>query len=201
MRLIPNSLLYQIQKLFVLDKNHTVFENLEVIRNKIMSSSTNLIFYKNAFSKTKFMTKIMELFEIPIVYVDFDLLLSGYFESDSNSKPSNMKIIRPNTENLKNLLSDVLTQISSQRTVLILDSLNGLYSFLDDENPGRFVNGLIMLLHSNAKFSQSILFITCLAQKKDDNWVLPTGRHILESENINRFEINENNTKIKIKIA
>tara|TARA_B110000014_G_C20102480_1_gene579017 strand:- start:56 stop:655 length:600 start_codon:yes stop_codon:yes gene_type:complete len=199
--LIPNSLLYQIQKLFVLDKNHTVFENLEVIRNKIMSSSTNLIFYKNAFSKTKFMTKIMELFEIPIVYVDFDLLLSGYFESDSNSKPSNMEIIRPNTENLKNLLSDVLTQISSQRTVLILDSLNGLYSFLDDENPGRFVNGLIMLLHSNAKFSQSILFITCLAQKKDDNWVLPTGRHILESENINRFEINENNTKIKIKIA
>ena len=201
MRLIPNSLLYQIQKLFVLDKNHTVFENLEVIRNKIMSSSTNLIFYKNAFSKTKFMTKIMELFEIPIVYVDFDLLLSGYFESDSNSKPSNMEIIRPNTENLKNLLSDVLTQISSQKTVLILDSLNGLYSFLDDENPGRFVNGLIMLLHSNAKFSQSILFITCLAQKKDDNWVLPTGRHILESENINRFEINENNTKIKIKIA
>ena len=185
----------------MLDKNHTVFENLEVVRNKTMSSSTNLIFYKDAFSKTKFMTKIMELFEIPIVYVDFDLLLSGYFESDSNNKPSNMEIIRPDRENLKNLLSDVLTQISSQKTVLILDSLNGLYSSLDDENPGRFVNSLIMLLHSNAKFSQSILFITCLAQKKDDNWVLPTGRHILESENINRFEINENNTKIKIKIA
>ena len=60
------------------------------------------------------------------------------------------------------------------------------------------MNSLIMLLHANAKFSQSILFITCLAQKKDDNWVLPTGRHILEFENISRFEINEDDSKIKI---
>ena len=55
-----------------MENNHTVFENLEVIKNKITSSSTNLIFYKNAFSKTKFMNKIMELSEVPLTYLDFD---------------------------------------------------------------------------------------------------------------------------------
>ena len=56
-----------------------------------------------------------------------------------------------------------------------------------------------MLLSANAKFAQSILFVTCLVTKKDDDWILPTGRHILEFENINRFEIIENDEKIKIK--
>jgi len=181
-----------------MEKNYPVFENLEVAKNKITPSSTNLIFYKDAFSKTKFMNKIMDLFEPPVIYLDFDLLFSGYFESDNIIKPSNIEIIQPDSKNLKGLLPGILTKISSQKTILILDSLNGLYSFFDDHSAGRFVNSLIMLLHANLKFSQSILFITCLAKKKDDSLVLPTGGNILEFENINRFEIKETDSKIQI---
>ena len=182
-----------------MEKNHTLFENFETAKNKMLSCSTNLIFYNDAFSKTKFMSKIMESFEDPIIYLDFDLLFSGYLESGHITKPSNMEIIKPDSENLKDLLPNVLTKVSSQKTILIIDSLNGLYNFIDDDNPARFVNSLIMLLTTNAKFAKSILFVTCLGQKKDDDWILPTGRHILEFENVNRFEINENDAKIKIK--
>jgi hypothetical protein len=143
----------------------------------------------------------MNVFENPIIYVDFDLLLSGYFECEYITKPSNIEIIKPNSKNLKDILPNILTKVSYQETILILDSLNGLYSFLDDDNPDRFTNSLIMLLSSNLKFSKSILFVTCLAQKKEDTWVLPNGRHILESENINRFDITEKNTKIDIKLV
>ena len=182
-----------------MEKNHTLFENFETAKNKMLPCSTNLIFYIDAFSKTKFMSKIMESFEDPIIYLDFDLLFSGYLESGHIEKPPNMEIIKPDKENLKELLPSVLTKISSRKTTLIVDSLNGLYSFLDDNNPSRLVNSLIMLLTTNVKFSKSILFVTCLGQKKDDDWILPTGRHILEFENVNRFEINENDAKIKIK--
>tara|TARA_B100000929_G_C15417425_1_gene390178 strand:- start:113 stop:667 length:555 start_codon:yes stop_codon:yes gene_type:complete len=182
-----------------MEKNHTLFENFETAKNKMIPCSTNLIFYNDAFLKTKFMSKIMESFEDPITYLDFDLLLSGYFESNYIAKPPNMEIIKPDKENLKELLSNILTKVSSQKTTLIVDSLNGLYSFLDDENPARFVNSLIMLMATNVKFSKSILFVTCLGQKKDEAWFLPTGRHILEFENVNRFEINEDAVKIEIK--
>ena len=182
-----------------MEKNPTLFENFDTAKNKMMSCSTNLIFYNDAFSKTKFMSKIIESFEDPIIYLDFDLLFSGYLESNYIAKPSTMEIIKPDKENLKELLPSVLTKISSRKTTLIVDSLNGLYSFSDDENPARFVNSLIMLLTTNAKFAKSILFVTCLGQKKDEDWVLSTGRHILEFENVNRFEINENDAKIKIK--
>ena len=92
-----------------------------------------------------------------------------------------------------------LTKISSRKTTLIVDSLNGLYNFIDDDNPARFVNSLIMLLTTNAKFSKSILFVTCLGQKKDGDWMSSMGRHILEFENVNRFEINEIDAKSEIK--
>ena len=182
-----------------MEKNHILFENFETAKNKMLPCSTNLIFYNDAFSKTKFMSKIIESFEDHIIYLDFDLLFSGYLESGHIEKPPNMEIIKPDSKNLKDLLPSVLTKISSQKTILIVDSLNVLYSFIDNDNQARFVNSLIMLLTTNAKFSESILFVTCLGQKKDDDWILPTGRHILEFENVNRFEINENDAKIKIK--
>ena len=182
-----------------MEKNHTLFENFETAKNKMLPCSTNLIFYNDAFSKTKFMSKIIESFEDHIIYLDFDLLFSGYLESGHIEKPPNMEIIKPDKENLKELLPSVLTKISSRKTTLIVDSLNGLYNFIDDDNPVRVANSLIMLLTTNAKFAKSILFVTCLGQKKDENWILPTGRHILEFENVNRFEINENDAKIKIK--
>ena len=182
-----------------MEKNHILFENFETAKNKMLPCSTNLIFYNDAFSKTKFMSKIIESFEDPIIYLDFDLLFSGYLESEYIEKPPNMEIIKPDSKNLKDLLPNILTKISLQKTILIVDSLNVLYSFIDNDNQARFVNSLIMLLTTNAKFSKSILFVTCLGQKKDDDWISPMGRHILEFENVNRFEINENDAKIKIK--
>ena len=182
-----------------MDSNHKPFDNFEIIQTS--RSSTNLIFYNNAFSKIKFITKIMESHDLPILYLDFDLLFSGFFEAEYITRLPNIQVITPESETLKVLLPNILTKISSEKTIVILDSLNGLYSFLDGDNLGRFVNSLIMLFAANLKFSQSILFVTCMAQKKENVWVLPTGRHILESENINRFEIKETDSKIKVNVA
>ena len=180
-----------------MEENHTL-ENFDTVKNKMISSTTNVIFYNDPFSKTRFLNKIMDSFEDQITYLDFDLLYSGYVESGYITKTSNTKIIKLDSKNLQDSLPSILSKISSEKTILILDSLNGLYNFSDDENPARFVNSLVMLMATNAKFSKSILFVTCLGQKKDGIWTLPSGRHILEFENINRFEINENDMKSEI---
>ena len=180
-----------------MEENHTL-ENFDTVKNKMVSSTANVIFYHDPFSKTRFLNKIMDSFEHHIIYLDFDLLYSGYVQSGYISKKSNTKIIKLDSKNLQDSLPGILAKISSEKTILILDSLNGLYNFSDDENPARFVNSLVMLMIANAKFSKSILFVTCLGQKKDEIWTMPSGRHILEFENINRFEITENDMKIGI---
>jgi len=169
-----------------------------MITAEILPNTRNLIFYKNAFLKIDFITKIIESANIPVVYFDFDLLFSGYCESGYFKELTNIEFIRPNSKNLKDILPNIIAKISSQKIILILDSLNGFHSFLDDDNPARFANSLIMLLSANQKFSQSTLIITCSAQKKEGTWVLPTGRHILEFENMNKFFITENDKKTVI---
>ena len=38
-----------------------------------------------------------------------------------------------------------------------------------------------------------------MTQKKEGKLVLPTGKHILEFENVNKFSITEKNEKVEIK--
>ena len=52
------------------------------------------------------------------------------------------------------------------------------------------VNSILMLLARNVIFSNSILIISALATKKENDWVLPNGRQILENENMKK-QINQ----------
>ena len=104
-----------------MEENHTL-ENFDTVKNKMTSSTTNVIFYNDPFSKTRFLNKIMDSFEDQIIYLDFDLLFSGYLESGYIEKPPNMEIIKPDKENLKELLPSVLTKISSRKKTLIVDT-------------------------------------------------------------------------------
>ena len=82
--------------------------------------------------------------------------------------------------------------------MLIFDSINGLYNTLsNDADSGRTVNAILMLLARNIIFSNSILIISALATKKENDWILPNGRQILENENMKKFVISER-SKISI---
>ena len=54
-----------------------------------------------------------------------------------------------------------------------------------------------MLLARNVSFSNSILIISALAGKKENNWLLPNGRQILENDKMKKFIISDR-SKISI---
>ena len=58
-----------------------------------------------------------------------------------------------------------------------------------------------MFMSYNIRFSNSKLIIPSLSEKKENQWVLSTTkRHILETENMNRFHIEENSSKLQVEI-
>jgi len=76
--------------------------------------------------------------------------------------------------------------------LVIFDSINGLYNTLSNNaDSGRLVNAIMMLLARNISFSNSILIISALAGKKENNWILPNGRQILENEEMKKFVISD----------
>ena len=173
---------------------------MESLNNAMNEKTTSLVFYHNPYTKIKFVNEIINSYKIPILYVDSDLLFSGYYESGLIPKIPNIDIFHPNEENYLEIISEVIKKAALETTIIILDSLNGLYNTLNKiPNSGRLVNSLIMFMSYNIRFSNSKLIIPSLSEKKENQWVLsPTKRHILETENMNRFHIEENSAKLQV---
>ena len=174
-----------------MDKNHTTFENLHLLEENLLPSSSSLLLYENAFSKIKLIQEISSRQSLPILYIDLDFLFSGYFQSQLLTM-SDLTLFNTLESNINEILPKILTKISTESHLVIFDSINGLYNTLSNNtDSGRVVNSILMLLARNVSFSNSILLIFALAGKKEKNWLLPNGRQILENDNVKKIIISD----------
>ena len=158
-------------------------DNLEYIQNEFKKNIPNLILCSNSFHKIEFLNKIIISTKNPIIFVDMDLLYSGYIESKMIQEKENLMIFQPSNLNWKEKLSEIITKVSKKEFLIIIDSFNGIYNLFDDLESARFVNSCIMLLSSLGKQTNSTIVITAMARKKENNeWILsPGGKHIMKS--------------------
>lgn len=179
---------------FVLDKN----PELDFI--KIFESHTlNLIMHSEPFLKQNFLNKIILTTNYPVLYLDIDLLFSGYVTSKIITPNQGLTIFQPNRQKLLDIIKTILLEISKKKSMLIIDSLNGLFN-LNHENKdaGRLVNSYIMLFVSIAKNSNSKVIVSGMTRRKNnEEWVLSiTGRHILESKQMTIIQLERKNSNI-----
>ena len=174
-----------------MDKNHTTFENFQLLEENLIPSSSCLLFYQNAFSKIKLIQKITSTQSLPILYIDLDFLFSGYIKSELLTT-QNLTLFTTLESKVSEILPKILTKISKEPHLVIFDSINGLYNTLsNDADSGRLVNAILMLLARNVSFSNSILIISAMAGKKENIWLLPNGRQILENNKMKKFVISD----------
>ena len=187
----------------MLDKNPEIIldNNLENIHNEFKKNVPNLVLCSNSFHKIEFLNKLIDSIENPIIFVDMDLLYSGYIESNIIQQRENLVIFQPNKVNWEKKLSEIITKGSKKEFLIIIDSFNGIYNLFDDLESARFVNSCIMLLSSLGNHSNSTIVITAMARKKDNNqWTLsPGGKHILKSAKIGIYFLKKIQNDLKIK--
>jgi hypothetical protein len=168
----------------VLDKNPEIIldDNLEHIQSEFKKNIPNLILSSNSFHKMEFLNKIISSTKNPIIFVDMDLLYSGYIESKIIQHKENLTIFQPSNLNWKEKLAEISNKISKEEFLIIIDSFNGIYNIFDDLESARFVNSCIMLLSSLGKQSNSTIIITAMARKKENSeWILsPGGKKIMK---------------------
>ena len=176
-------------------------DNLQ-IKDILEQNILNVIFYENSFTKTTFFVKILSKYNIPIFYLDFDLLYSGFVKSGQTPLSKNTTLLCPNADSLHENLRSVIDKISEIKSLVIIDSLNGFFNLLEDrKDTGQIINSLIMLLVSSAKNSNSIVVIGSLSKLINENeWVLyNTGRHVIENKYMTKIQLTESggNTVVK----
>ena len=177
----------------MLDKNPEIIldDNLKYIQSEFKKNIPNLILSSNSFHKIEFLNKIISSTKNPIIFVDMDLLYSGYIESKIIQHKENLTIFQPSNQNWKEKLAEISNKISKEEFLIIIDSFNGIYNIFDDLESARFVNSCIMLLSSLGKQSNSTIIITALARKKENSeWILsPGGKKIMKLVKMGIFYI------------
>ena len=73
-----------------------------------------MVLCSNSFHKIEFLNKLINSVENPIIFVDMDLLYSGYIESNMIQKRENLVIFQPNKLNWEKKLSEIITKGSKE---------------------------------------------------------------------------------------
>jgi hypothetical protein len=186
--------------------NDLLSKNPEPINSKIENileqNLLNIIYYENSFAKTKFLIKTIEKWDIPIFYLDFDLLYSGYVKANMVPTPKNVTLLWPNGENFRENLESIIEKISVTRSVVVIDSLNGFFNVLNDDDAGMLINSFIMMLASSAKNTKSIILVGSLSKLNEENeFVLhSSGRHVIDNKHMEKIQLVESEDLLKINI-
>lgn len=172
----------------------------EKIRKTIFEWNFSSISFDDSISKTYFFHKLALMVDVPVVYLDFDLLYSGYLAANILPQNENLEVISPK-ENWKDVIVQTLDKISKSKHLVIVDSLNGFFSILiDQKDSGRIINSTIMLLVSAAQKADSAVVIGSTAKfKKDDGWIIPgIGRHVIQIQKMNLLAVRKQNDTLQL---
>lgn len=177
----------------MLDKNpQEILDNdLTYVKKEFLIKNPNMILCSEPFLKAEILNELINSITYPVIFLDFDLLYSGYVVSELIKKNERVEIYRPSKIDLKKIISEIANKISSEKFLVIIDSLNGFYNIFDEKESGRFINASLMLLSSISRENDSPVIITAITRKNDvGEWILsPGGRHIIDSKKSGMFHL------------
>ena len=187
-----------------MDKNpNKILDNdFRQIKTNFSNQNPNFILSSKSFLKTEFLIRLIDSDSIPVIFLDFDLLYSGYVNSGIIKKNEKVQIFRSSRVSWEKDLKEIIEKISREKVLVILDSLNGLYNIFDELESSRFLNAAIMLLSTVSRHTKSQIIATAMVIKNESGeWVLsPSGRHLLESKKSGLYHLDKFENRLILKI-
>ena len=169
------------------------------LENILSQTKINSILYSDPFLKAGFIAKLVVDAKTDILYLDLDLLYSGYIVSGMLSTSSNLSLFQPTLDLWNKILTKILVKLSTGKSIIIIDSLNGLYNLLNERKEiGKLVNSYIMLIASMARKTDSYVVVASMVRfKKEEGWVLsPTGKRLIETNMVKKILLEEDESGI-----
>ena len=161
------------------------------IQNILEQNTANMIFYEDSFTKTSFFTREISKWQVPIFYFDFDLQYTGFVRSGMTPEMKNLTLLSPENGSLRETLKAVIEKVSMERSLIIIDSLNGFFNILEaNKDLARLINSFLMLLVSAARNTKSTVMVGILSKLNEDKWVLyNTGRSVIDNSHFTKIQL------------
>ncbi|WP_100182942.1 hypothetical protein [Candidatus Nitrosotenuis aquarius] len=171
----------------------------EKISKLVFEQNLSSITFDDAITKTYFFHKLGLVTDVPVIYVDFDLLYSGYLAANILSQNENVELYTPN-EDWRDVFAQLTDKISTKKHLVLIDSLNGFFATLSgSKDSGRIINSVLVLLASAAQKADSAVLFGSTAKLKEDGWVLPgIGRKIVQIQKMNFLALQQKNQTLNL---
>ena len=181
----------------MLDKNpeRVLDNNLANIKKEFEKNLPNILLFSEPFEKNLFLDKLITSIENSVIFIDIDLLYTGYVKSGMIKKKDNVELYQPNKENWGKDLSKIINKISKNKFFVIIDSFNRIYNMFDELESAIFINSCIMLLSSLGRKTNSSVIVTAMARKNENKeWILsPGGKQIIKSSKTGIYLLKKTN--------
>lgn len=171
----------------------------EKISKLVFEQNLSSITFDDAITKTYFFHKLGLVTDVPVIYVDFDLLYSGYLAANILPQNKNVELYAPK-EDWRDIFAQLIDKISTKKHLVLIDSLNGFFATLSgSKDSGRIINSVLVLLASAAQKADSAILFGSTAKLKEDGWVLPgIGRKIVQIQKMNFLALQQKNQTLNL---
>jgi hypothetical protein len=171
----------------------------EKILKLIFEQNLSSITFDDSITKTYFFHKLGLVTDVPVIYVDFDLLYSGYLAANILPQNENVELYAPK-EDWRDIFAQLTDKISTKKHLVLIDSLNGFFATLSgSKDSGRIINSVLVLLASAAQKADSAVLFGSTAKLKEDGWVLPgIGRKIVQIQKMNFLALQQKNQTLNL---
>ena len=135
-----------------------------------------------------------------VIYVDFDMLYSGYIAANMLQQPANVLVRRPEAAGWREEITGLVQMVSSEPYLVIIDSLNGMNAMWAGRDAARLANYSIMLLAALGRESGAKVVVSAIARKGSDGWeLLPGGRQLPGgmAENLFALEVSADSLRLR----
>ena len=137
----------------------------------------DVVLCPSPFSKHLFLESVVDASDCEVIYLDFDLLYSGYMSSGMTDPSTTVLIRHPSRESWDTELTNTLHMISQERYLVILDSLNTLSALWNRSGSKHLAACSVMLMSSLGRKTDTHILVAAVGKQTKNGWdLLPGGR-------------------------
>ncbi len=111
----------------------------------------SIILCTDSVKKTRFLAMLADMAPRPVSYLDIDLLYAGCVRAGLCKRRGHITITCPDQETWHEDLVDVISASSAEKTIVVIDSLNGAYEMFGGPDAAMSANAQIMAVASLAR--------------------------------------------------
>ena len=149
------------------------------MNTNLVGHGPHVILCKSPFSKCSCLAEMARDSELAVIYVDADMLYSGYARAGMMDVPPHVLVRRPDPADWNAELAAIIRATSRRPHLVILDTLNGLGGMLGGPQGMRLAGHSMMLLGAMGRDAGTVVVAAAVARKSADGWEMSPGGRLI----------------------